>query len=370
MSVTHRRSAHTLIEVVVAALVASVVLGAGTALYVNGAKGFNTATDHAWMREQVIVPMLRISRDLGTLMVSNQKHPRTGRFHMVDPYELLNVKDREQVDPKTGSRRVRRSGSGIRFFVYQRTDMVRVREKDGEREVEVETAFSEFPPLTPCARYPRVVGRVIEYTTRVALDGGVDLLRNGVKVNPEPLAEVRFEKGDPIHARLTLGASPSAVIEVTLVPMNGLSGKLDSRVVEAYDRANGPMTETFHLVEYESQYTMVLGLAVHKRKIQQELDKLEEAVIADAEVYGFLGEAEEKFHEAPIGYRLPDDLVVLEDEPLDEEERLDREFGQAKSVAAVLPPAPAGSARSPVIPLPAGFRPAGSSSAWTPGGGS
>ena len=332
------RNAFTLVEVLVAAGLSTVVLGTGVLMWLNGSKGFTRATQHSSIREQSLVILERVGRDLDGLIVSQERNPRTGRYFMVQPFELL---DKEPgVDDKGKPRPYAR---GLRFYVYHRTEMVKIENstdpKRRKEEVQDDKA-DRTEPDDGSIRLPRIIGRYVEYRairSQTKADE-VDLFRNGQKVNSIPLTEVRFEREDPIHARDTMGASPNAVLKITVIPRTGIEGDLDQGTIRRQDDVGSRLSRVVHLVGYESQYTALLGVALEKYKSRQTLDSLEHAVMIDAKVWGVLEEADRKLAKVPLRYRLPEDLVQIEvDKPYDAKSRPDQEFSRADTQPGLSP---------------------------------
>lgn len=321
------RRGFTIAEALIAAGISSVVLGTGVLMWLNGSKSFTKATQHSSVREQVLLILERFSRDVDGLLVSQETNPRTKKFFMVQPFELL-----DPVDTSNG----RKTGKGIRFYVYHRTEMVRVTnpyDADRREEKVEEDNDEREEPEGDVLRLPRIVGRYVEYRSQPSQDGkGVDLLRNGQKVNLIPLSDIKFERGDPVHAVKTLGASPNAVLRVVVVPRAGIEGELGDAIVKKQDDVGTALSRMFHLVGYESQYTALLGIALERFKAGHKMDPVELAVMRDAKVWGVLEKADEKLNQTPIRYRLPETLVRIEvDRPYDTKSRPDPEFTRAET---------------------------------------
>lgn len=333
-----RRRGFTIAEALIATGLSTIVLGTGLLMWMNGSKSFTKATQHSSVREQALLILERVNRDIDGLIVSQEINPRTKKHYMVQPFELLDVAETTglMIGTKPIDSKIRRTGKGIRFHVYHRTEMVRVTNaadpEKREEKVEEETDEREEPE-GDVLRLPRVVGRYIEYRSQPSQDGkGVDLLRNGQKVNLIPLAEVRFERGDPVHAVKTLGASPNAVLRVVVVPRAGIEGELGDATVKKQDDVGTALSRVFHLVGYESQYTALLGVALERFKAKEKLDPVELAVMRDAKIWGVLEKADEKLNATPIRYRLPESLIRIEsDKPYDTANRPDPEFSRAET---------------------------------------
>ena len=344
------RRGFTLVEALVSTGLATLILGTGMLMWLNGSKGFTRATQHSSIREQALMILERLGRDLDGLIVSQERNPKTDKFFLVQPYQLTDWVDA----PPDKDGKPHRFAQTFRFHVYHRTEMIRVTNPldPAKRKEEVESETdNRDEPADGSVRLPRIVGRYIEYKVVPSAEkgGGVDLLRNGQKINLIALTEVRFERGDPVHARQSLGASPNAVLDITVVPRAGIDGTLDESIVRKQDDTGTALSRVIHLVGYESQYTALLGLALEKWKAKQQLDDLELAVMQDAKVWGFLEEEDEKLTKVPIRYRLPEDLIHIEvDKAFDTKSRPDPEFSRADvrqgaSIASVLKRAGAGS---------------------------
>jgi hypothetical protein len=297
------RHAFTFVEALVAAALAAVVLGGTAMMYVQGNRAFTATTEHASFREEALLLLETIDRDLKGLVVSDEMNPRTGLYYMVQPFELLDPVDQVGTDPATGRKRSYPVSSGLEFHKYHRTQMVPGR--DG-----------------PTAQ---MVGQLVTYRIRPidAADPrrGVDLLRNGRKINRQPLSGVLFERADPIHAARNVGAAPNATLKVTVVPRGGLWGTMTPDTIQKLRDDGKVATRMFHLVGYESQFTTLLWLAIAKSQAGLPVDPLEDAVLAygDALPAGLGGDLRRKVKEiSDMGYRLDPGRIVLETVPFDE----------------------------------------------------
>lgn len=321
------RRGFTIAEALIASGISAVVLGTGLLMWLNGSKSFTKSTQHSSIREQALLILERFSRDIDGLLVSQETNPRTRKFFMTQPFELIDA---------TVNSKGRKVAKGIRFYVYHRTEMVRVTNPydPDTREEKVEEENDEREePEGDVLRLPRIVGRYVEYKSQPSADGkGVDLMRNGQRVNLIPLSDVQFERGDPVHAVKTLGASPNAVLRVVVVPRAGIEGELGDAIVKKQDEVGTALSRVIHLVGYESQYTALLGIALERFKAGHKMDPVELAVMRDAKVWGVLEKADEKLAQTPIRYRLPETLVKIEvDKPYDTKNRPDPEFSRAES---------------------------------------
>lgn len=276
----------TLVEALVAVALGTLVVGGAMVLYIQGNRAFGTTTEHASFREEALTVLETINRDLEELVVSDDRNPRTGRFYMVEPFELAAE-----------------DGSALRFHKYHHTQTI---EKDG-------------------ATLPQVVGQAIEYRTEpvdaAAPARGVNLLRNGRKVNRQPLALVRFERMDPIVALNNIGGCPNGLLEVTVLPRGGMWGQMSRETLERLRRENRSVNRIHHLVGYESQYTTVLWKALTKGQAGQPLSPLELAVSADADSRpaALAGPIRERLKQiADLDFALDPDTVRLDDVPYDE----------------------------------------------------
>lgn len=309
-----RRSGFTLIEGLIAGALAIVVLGGGVMLYMQGNKMFQTTTEHSSAREEALLILERINKDLEALMVSDEQVPGTKSYYMLQPYTLTGPQKQAGKDKVTGEIKEFTEYTGIQFFVYHHTQTT----TDPE---------NNFP-------LPQLVGQMIEYKLE-PINGdtkkGFNLTRNGVKVNKIPLSAVFFRKADPVYAKGNIGAAPDAVLDVYVIPKGGMWGTMTPEVLSNMTTTGHALMRTYHLVGYESQFTTLLSLADAKTRYGEDLDDLEQAVISYASQQGLLAGVSAKTKETPLEYRLPKGRVTLERTLFDPKTAGDREFASAKT---------------------------------------
>ena len=309
-----RNEGFTLVESLIALAIAVVVLGSAMLLYMNGNRMFQSTTEHSSAREEALLILERINKDLETLMVSDEVDPDNGIYYMLEPYKLIGPQKQAGRDKVTGEIKEFTEYTGCQFYVYHHTQTV----KD---------PTNGFP-------VPQLVGQLVEYKME-AINGdtkrGFNLMRNGVKVNKIPLSAVFFRKADPVYAKGNIGAAPDAVMDVYIVPKGGMWGTLTPEVLSTLMTTGHALMRTYHLVGYESQFTTLLSLADTKGRYGEQLDPLEEAVIAYAKREGLLAGVSAKTQGAPLEYRLPAGRVVLEKKLFDVASAGDREFNASKT---------------------------------------
>ena len=307
-----QKSGFTLVEALVAGALAVIVLGGGIMLYMQGNKMFQTVTEHSSAREEALLILERINKDLEAIMVSDEIDPETNVYYMLEPYKFIQPTPQMAVDPKTGEKKQTIEYTGIQFYIYHHTQTV----KDA----------TDFP----C---PQLVGQVIEYKL-VPINGdpakGNNLTRNGVKINKQPLSAVFFRKADPVYAKGNIGAAPDAVLDVYVIPKGGMWGTMSPDVLSTLLAGGHALMRTFHLVGYESQFTTLMSLADSKMRYGEPLDPLEEAVITYAKQEGLLANVSAKTKEAPLEYRLPAGRVTLEKKLFDPATAGDKEAANSK----------------------------------------
>jgi hypothetical protein len=182
---------------------------------------------------------------------------------------------------------------------------------------------------------PQLVGQMVEYKLE-PIGGdpkkGVNLLRNGVRVNKIPLNAVFFRRADPIYAKGNVGASPDAVIDAYVVPKGGLWGTMTPDVLARLQTSGHALMRTFHLIGYESQFTAMLSLADAKKRYLEKADPLEEAVWSYAKQEGLLAGVAAKTADTPLEYRLPRGRVTLQHKVLYNPSTAgDKDFANAKT---------------------------------------
>ena len=304
-----KRTGFTLVEALIAGALAIVVLGGGVMLYMQGNKMFQTVTEHSSAREEALLVLERINKDLDALMVSDEIDPETGIYYMLQPYKLIGPQKQTSKNVKTGELKEVTVYTGIQFYVYHHTQTT----KD---------PVNDFP-------LPQLVGQMIEYKS-VPINGdtkkGFNLMRNGVKVNKIPLSAVLFNKADPVYAKGNIGAAPDAVMDVFVIPKGGIWGTMTPDVLTTLLTSGHALMRTFHLVGYESQFTTILSLADSKMRYGEDVDALEQAVVAYAKQEGLLAGVAAKTGDAPLEYRLPAGRVTLEKKLFDVATAGDKEF--------------------------------------------
>jgi len=312
-----RRNAFTLIETLVAIAVGGVVFGGGMYLYVSGNKSFQVATEHASLREEALVCLETISRDLDQLMVADDKNPTTGNFYLVEPYSLGKFVNQTGVDPNDGQMKTYPVASELTFFRYHHT--------------------GPNPKSTTTPPAPALYADKLIYST-IPIAGdpkkGLNLLRNGEVINHIPLSGVLFETINPQLAVDNVGGAPKAVLRITVVPRGGMWGTMTPDTVQKLRDSGEVLSRVFHLVGYESEYTSYLSLALSKirrvdqnatppitqtditaAKAQQNLSDLEEALLNNA---SFLPPQQfaavfAKLKTSPsLNYSMPDSSVICE----------------------------------------------------------
>jgi prepilin-type N-terminal cleavage/methylation domain-containing protein len=291
----------TLVEALVAVALGVIVLGGTTVMYYSGNRAFVTVTEHSSFREEALLLLERIERDLRGLIVSDQLDPKRGLYYMVQPYELFDPRPQQGINPRTRLPEVYQIPAGLRFFRYHHMQSI-------------------TGATGPTAQ---LVGHQIEYKVEPIGNGekGVNLLRNGRRANKMPLSAILFEVADPVYAARAVGAAPNAILNVTVVPRGGLWGSMTPDTVRRLRDDGKVVTRSIHLVAYESQFTLLLWLATVKQQARQELDPLEQAVFAAGEKLPALlrGRLQKKIEEMTnIGYRLDENRVVLEPKAFDD----------------------------------------------------
>ena len=184
-----------------------------------------------------------IGRDLDQLMVSEEPVPsQPGQFYLTRPFELGDLKPQKGIDPVTKAEITENVATSITFFRYHHTDTV--------------------PGSNPAM--PRMVGQKIVYKSEPLPGGGMNLSRNGEVINHTPLSVIMFKPVKPIVAAENVGGAPFAILEVQIIPKNGMWGKMTEDVITTMRKDGQVLTRLFHLVGYESQYTAYLAVALAK----------------------------------------------------------------------------------------------------------
>lgn len=245
-----RKQAFTLVEAMVALAIGSLVLGAAGLLYKQGTAFFYKTTEHAAFREESLLCMEHIARDLEQLMVSDGQINGNGEYHLVKPYELTGTATEftrynpvTKKDEPTGTQ----AYEGIKFMRYHSTE-------------------------TDAAGQPLLIGRYVEYTVKPVSGNPLDgknLFRLGENrpINKIPLREIAFVKENAKVTADQIGASPHAVLTVMIVPTGGSyvnPGQSQNMTADTVDKLRADralVSRTFHLAGYETYYTLILNEA-------------------------------------------------------------------------------------------------------------
>jgi hypothetical protein len=308
------RTGFTLVEGLIAAALGIIICGGGIYIYMQGNKMFQTTTEHSSIREEALLVLEKINKDLDALMVSDEEDPETKSYYLLKPYTLTGPVEQKYTDKRTGEQKTYTEYTGIQFYVYHHTETT--------------------PDETNGFPLPMLVGQMIEYRCD-PINGdpkkGFNLMRNGVKVNKQPLSAVFFRKADPIYAKGNIGASPDAVLDVYVMPKGGMWGTMTPDVMARLVQEGHALMRTFHLVGYESQFTALLSLADAKRRYGETLDPVETAIWAYAKQEGLLANVASKTADTPLEYRLPRGRVKLEKVLFNPATAGDKEFASAKT---------------------------------------
>lgn len=237
------RSGATLIEVMIAVAIGSLVIGSAMYLYWQGTMHGAKSQDHASIRQEAMLVLETLARDLDQLMVSEEPVPtQPGQFYLTRPFELSDLQPQTGFNPVTKQPITENVATSITFYRYHHTDAV--------------------PGSNPVM--PRMVGQKIVYKSEPAPGGGMNLRRNGEIVNKTPLAVIMFKPAKPIVAAENVGGAPFAILEVQIVPKNGMWGKMTEDTVNNLRKEGQVLSRIFHLIGYESQYTAYLAVALAK----------------------------------------------------------------------------------------------------------
>ena len=240
-----RRQAFTLVEAMVALAIGSLVMGAAMLLYKQGVQYFYKTTEHAAFREESLLCLEHIARDLEQLMVSEGQRP-DGAYDLVKPFELKgNSYEFTKFDPvtKTDKPTGTKAYEGIKFMRYHSTETG----KDN----------------------PILVGKYVEYSVKAAGSNpadGKNLFRNDdpKPINKIPLRDIAFVQENTEVTADQIGASPHAVLTVMIVPMGGTWATWQNMTRDTVDKLKADralVTRTFHLSGYETFYTLMLNEA-------------------------------------------------------------------------------------------------------------
>lgn len=267
------RKGFSLVEVIVAVAVGSVIIGAGMLMYLQGNKYFYKVTEHTSFRAEAILIHERIAEDLLQLQIDTGKNPNTNEYWLVQPYELEGTPSTLNMTDSDGNViGTVKAGNVLRFPRFH--------------HVEMSAPTPELPN-----GMPKMVAYMMEYKTEPVDSAdpskGINLLRNGERVNQIPLKEVLFHAEPAIVAANQVQGSPSAILTAKIVPLGGTFGNLDLENLGVLDRLaeqGDIVTRTYHLVGYESFYTSVLfsGLQSGNSSGYENLSDLEAAVVNHA----------------------------------------------------------------------------------------
>lgn len=262
-----RRSGFSLVEVIVAMAIGIVVLVGALYLWSFGTKSFYKTTEHVAFRQEALLILERVARDFEQIVVApGMDNPVNGEPSILSPFVLDQPYDLDYENPNdpTGPKiRVKASKTGITFFRFHR--------------VEYDTADPDAPDNG--IGMPKMVARKVEYRVEDVPDGGKNLIRNGVKVNTQPIDTVLFHREPPIVTGSQVKGSPNAIVSVTVVPKGGIKGHMGStkdtvtrEILEVLRKKSSVVERTFHLVGYESMYTNLLyrALQVTRRYLDEQ----------------------------------------------------------------------------------------------------
>jgi hypothetical protein len=271
--------------VIVSVAIGAIILSGAMTLYSQGNKYFYKVTEHSSFRSEALWMLERIEEDLNQLQVDTGQWPDMGGgYYLLQPYKLTNAEGTAL--------------SGSTMMIY-----------DSEGNPTGETvnmgqglAFHRFhhiasapasSGLLPGA--PQMEAHRIKYTQGPVDDAdpskGVNLYRNGRKINHVPLKSVIFHQQPLVVAAGQLHATKHSVLTCSIVPLGGTFGTLatntDFRVMERLERDGSITARTFHLAGFESFYTSILVSEVQRRhgggsSAIQGMDALHDAVYGHA----------------------------------------------------------------------------------------
>lgn len=215
---TNRR-AFTMLEVLIATAVSSVVFVATLSFMSTGQKQVVKSTEHAEARIEALKIMEVLEWDLDRLVVGDEIDDPNA--NVIDPFKKsFNANTTE-----------------FGFF-----------------------AFHHFE-FDPADRRMVLVPGWIDYRVQKRSDGwGVDLLRNGKPINRAPIADVKIAELDRVSAD-RLGISPRHCITVKIYPL-GMQDWLGNKDISSEANA---VKRVFHLKNVESRYACLMSV---KRAIQ------------------------------------------------------------------------------------------------------
>lgn len=234
-----RRRGFTLVEVIIAAGLAAMVIGGAMYLYGQGHRFFHKVTEHATFRSEALIIQEKVAVDLEQLVVNKEVNPGTGNYYMIEPFQYLEPFTFEDRHPETGVVTPLKAGRGLRFYRFHHIDV-------------------------GADAKPQMVAHKIEYTVvaNPGPEGGKNLLRNGERVNQLPLEDAFFHSEPPIVVRDQMRGSPHAIVTLTVVPKGGALGSMEYRVISRLREEGSIVSRTYHLVGYESFYTAILYEAI------------------------------------------------------------------------------------------------------------
>jgi hypothetical protein len=308
------RRGFSMVELVVAGFITALMLGGVFLMNHQGTKSFQVVTEHASFRQEALLCMEYVARDMEELMVSSGPNPILGStsWSMTSPFVLS--------EPVTvdGQELFTR----LDFFRYHHTGNTVGEDGDG---------------------IPQLVARRITYQCRTSTtkDGHriTDLLRNGQKINHQPLALVNFEPVAAVVAAQTIGGAPQAILKINVLPRGGMWGTMKDQSLQQLREKEGLVSRTIHLVGYESQYTSLLFVALQKfhraqlSGIKPVFTPLQRAVYEDAlaHIPARLYDIEQTLgSRPPPAFELSEEVTRLEDVAYtDEDSHLDGEFSKA-----------------------------------------
>lgn len=282
-----RRRGFTLLEVIVSVAIGAIILSGAMTLYRQGNVYFYKVTEHSSFRSEALWMLERIEEDMNQLQVDTGSWPDlNGGYYMLEPYKLTNA-DGSSVSLATmeifdsegnSTGETVNMGQGVVFHRFHH-----IGESAGGTN-----------PGDMLTGAPTLVAHRVAYT-QAPVDGadaskGVNLFRNGKKVNHVPLREVIFHQQPLIVAAGQLHATKHSVLTCSLVPLGGTFGTLstntDFRVLDRLARDGSITQRTFHLAGFESFYTSILVSQIQRTSggssAIEGLDALHTAVYAHA----------------------------------------------------------------------------------------
>ena len=261
------RRGFTLLEVIVSVAIGAIILAGAMTLYRQGNYYFYKVTEHSSFRTEALMVAEIIENDLEQLQVSTGQWPDFGGgYYLLEPYKLTNADgsglstakmDLFDEDGNIITTEKVRFGQGVVFHRFHHTG----------------TAAGGTDPGDMEAGAPTLVAHRVVYTQEPVDSAdpskGVNLLRNGEKVNHVPLREVVWHEQPLIVAAGQLHGTKSSVLSCSMVPLGGTFGTLatntDFRVLDRLAKEGSISQRTYHLVGYESFYTAMLVSEIQRR---------------------------------------------------------------------------------------------------------